>query len=90
MPRFDVYGRFVVEAERDGDRWVVWRRGPDGTRTRLDDVPVPPETGEDELPRLLEDVFHEYGAPGRALVQLDETGRGSARPDQGAEGPTTS
>lgn len=69
--RFDVYGRFVVEAEQDGGRWVFWRRGPDGTRSRLDDVPVPPTTAPDELLRALEDVFHEYGAPGRSITRLD-------------------
>lgn len=71
MECFDVYGRFVVEAEHDGERWVLWRRGSDGTRSRIDDVPVPATTSDDDLPRLLEDVFHEYGAPGRTITRLD-------------------
>lgn len=72
VERFDVYGRLVVEAEYDGERWVLWSRGADGTRSRLHDVPVPPNTTADELPRFLEDVFHEYGAPGRLVTRLDD------------------
>lgn len=71
MPRFDVYGRMIVEVVREGDAWAAYEVGRDGKRRRLVDVPLPADLDERDLVRHLEDVFHEHGAPGRELRRID-------------------
>ena len=67
--RFDVYGCFVVDLERIGDRWVAFRVG-EGKRRRLPELVVPGEIEPDELLRFLDDLYHEMSAPGRAIRRI--------------------
>ena len=70
--RFDVYGRFVVIAERSADRvWTLWRRGTDGKRSPLIDVFVADDAAASDIVDALEATFHELGSPGRAISPID-------------------
>lgn len=69
--RFDVFGRFVLLVEHDGDGWRVLELGSDGKRRLLEEVVVPPHTREDELATLLADLLHEYARPGASVRRLD-------------------
>lgn len=67
--RVDVYGRYHLDVCREGDRWVAYRLG-EGTRRR-DDLAIPPELSEEEIPAFLEDLLHELSAPGRSLRRIE-------------------
>jgi hypothetical protein len=68
--RFDVYGRYRIEVERRGGRWVVLRVG-DGTRVPLPDVAIPPDVPPERVEQHLNDLLHELAAPGRELRRVD-------------------
>jgi hypothetical protein len=69
--RFDVFGRFVLLVERDGDGWRVLELGGDGKRRLFEEVVVPPHVREDEVGELLADLLHEYARPGATVRRLD-------------------
>lgn len=68
--RFDVFGRFRIEVERCGDRWLVYRVG-DGTRAPQPDLAIPPDVAPEGVEQYLSDLLHELAAPGRGLRRVD-------------------
>ena len=68
----DVYGRFLVRAERSvsGD-WKVYRLGAEGKRSRLFDVVVEDDADSSEVERQIEAVYHELGSPGTSILRID-------------------
>lgn len=68
MPRFDVFGRYVLELRRDNGRWLTYRVG-EGKRLPLN-LPVPSDLEDHELDRYLEDLLHESGRPDTSLQRL--------------------
>jgi hypothetical protein len=68
--RLDVYGRFVLDVVRDGDRWVAFYVG-EGKRRRAPDVVLPPDATEGEVLDYLEVLFHEAARPGHLIRRLD-------------------
>jgi hypothetical protein len=68
---FDVYGRFLIEVLRENDGWVLRRLEP-GKRMILHDVAIPSDVPEDLIPRVLEDVLHEFAVPDR---RINKSGR---------------
>jgi len=66
---FDIYGRFQIEIERDGDAWVAYRQGS-GVRRKDPDVVIPSELTEADLPSYLDDLFHEYASHGAAIRKV--------------------
>ena len=69
--RFDVFGRFVLLVERDGEGWRVLELGEDGKRRLFEDVMLPPHVGEDEIAALLADLLHELARPASSVRRLD-------------------
>lgn len=67
--RFSIYGRYEVDVERRGDRWVVFRRGV-GTRREDSRIVVPADLQEDDLVRHLDDLLHEEAIPGRSIRRI--------------------
>jgi hypothetical protein len=67
--RFDVYGRFVIEVARAGNRWTVCYVG-DGLKRPAHDIQLPPEADEQSLADHLDILLHEYGAPGQSIRQI--------------------
>ena len=67
--KFDVYGRFLVEVQREDDAWVACKVGL-GKRVRMNDVVPPPDPAEAELATLLDDVFHELSGPGQRVAPV--------------------
>ncbi|MCP5372480.1 MAG: hypothetical protein H6907_12185 [Hyphomicrobiales bacterium] len=68
--RFDVYGRYVIEVVREGDRWAAWRL--DGTRRRpVPDLAIPPDLPARDLATYLDDMLHEQSPPGGAIRAID-------------------
>ena len=74
--RFDVYGRFRLEVQRENDSWVVYRLSL-GRRIKLDDLIVPNVLAAEEIATFLDDIFHELSGPGQSrqatAVRADET-----------------
>ncbi len=69
--RFDVFGRYLLLVERNGDGWRVLELGGDGKRRIFEDVVVPPHVREEEIGELLADLLHEYARPGATVRRLD-------------------
>ena len=69
--RFDVFGRYVLLVERDGDGWRVLDLNGDGKRRLFEDVMIPPHVRDDEIGTLLADLLHEYARPGTTVRRLD-------------------
>jgi hypothetical protein len=62
--RFNVYGRFHVEVQKEDGAWVVYRLEA-GRRARLADVVIPASLTEPrEIATCLDDLLHELSAPG--------------------------
>ncbi len=75
MLRFDVFGRALGIARREGE-WRAYYLGSDGKRREAREVVIPPSVPESELPRYLTDLFHESATPEHPeVVTLDGTRR---------------
>lgn len=68
MPRFDVFGRYVLDVRRVDGRWVAFRVG-EGKRRPVN-LHVPSDFDDAELDRYLEDLLHESGRPDTSLRRL--------------------
>ena len=64
----DVYGKRVRVARVAG-RWRVYYRGPDGTRRPAPDLLIPSALRDDEVPRYLADLCHEWATPAHPDVK---------------------
>lgn len=62
--KFNIYGRFQVDVQREDDVWVVYRSEL-GKRALLHDVVVPADLTNNELATYLDDIFHEYARFGQ-------------------------
>lgn len=67
--RFNVYGRFTLEVERDGRKWIAYHLEP-GKRTRVTDFAIPSSLREADIATFLDDIYHELAQPGQ-IVQLE-------------------
>lgn len=65
--KFDVYGRFQVEACWETDHWVAYRIAL-GKRTRISHFAIPAEIQTPtEIARYLDDIYHEAARPGQSV-----------------------
>jgi hypothetical protein len=64
--KFNIYGRFQVDVQREGDAWVVYRTEL-GKRTPLNDIVIPPDVMAYELATFLDDIFHEFSKLGETI-----------------------
>lgn len=67
---FDVYGWMRIAVDREHDTYVVYRIGGEGTRQKLTDLVIPPDLGERDIPRFLDDAFHEWARPGQHIRRI--------------------
>lgn len=66
--RFDVFGRRMAIASRDG-AWVAYLIGAEGKRRRAG-FEIPDFVAANELAQYLDDLFHEDASPERPGVVL--------------------
>jgi hypothetical protein len=66
---FDIYGRFEIEVQRIADGWAAYRRSS-GLRTPYPDLVFPADLRDSQLEQFLDDHFHEYAQPGRAIRRI--------------------
>ena len=59
MQKFDVFGRLVL-VSRDAGRWTAFYAGSEGKRRPATDIVIPADTAEQDLPRYLADLCHEW------------------------------
>jgi hypothetical protein len=67
--KFDVYGRFRLEVQRENDSWVVYRLGL-GKRVKANDLIIPYTLTAEEIATFLDDIFHELSEPGQSVKRL--------------------
>ena len=67
--RFDIHGRMQLELVRHRDEWRMFRIGT-GLRSPVLDFAVPAHLKPEELRAFLEDIYHEYAAPGTAVKRI--------------------
>ena len=59
MMIYNVFGR-LVGVKRDGDRWLLFNVNRNESKySRIYDVIIPDSLSEDEIPRWLDDIYHE-------------------------------
>lgn len=68
--RFDVYGRFLIDVVREGDRLVVLELGAEGKRRLRPDIVLDPGLDDAAIARALDDLLHELGGPGRSIREV--------------------
>jgi hypothetical protein len=64
--KFDVYGRFRLEVQRENDSWVIYRL-PLGKRVKANDLIIPSTLEANEIATFLDDIFHELSGPGQSV-----------------------
>lgn len=57
--KFDVFGRWVLIAEKDGG-WEAFYLGNEGKRRVAKDIVVPPNIKESQMLQYLDDLCHEW------------------------------
>jgi hypothetical protein len=67
--KFDVYGRFRLEVQRENDSWIVYRLGL-GRRVKLNDLIIPKDLAAKEIATFLDDIFHELSGPRQSVNLL--------------------
>lgn len=67
--KFDVYGRFTLEVQRENDQWRVYRLSP-GKRVPEPGIVLPATLDSAEIGQALDDLFHELARPGQCVRQL--------------------
>ena len=67
--KFDVYGRFRLEVQREGDRWVAYKL-ENGKRLRWPDLIIPSMLDASEISKYLDDLFHEVSKPGDRVREI--------------------
>ena len=68
--RFDIYGRYRLEAVREDGRWVMYRMD-DGKRRVSSDFVIPASLRPEELATYLDDMLHEEARPGDVVRRID-------------------
>ena len=69
--KFNIYGRFQIDVQRENDSWVVYRVGM-GKRAKLNEVVIPPEMEADDFMIYLDDIFHEFAGIGQCVELMQE------------------
>lgn len=67
--KFDIYGRFQVEVERNDGRWVAYRLAL-GKRSKIDDFVIPDDLSAQEIPGYLDAFYHELARYGHRVVEI--------------------
>lgn len=67
--RFDIYGRFELEARREGQGRVMYRLGY-GLRRRDDEMVLPASMPAPQIAICLDDLCHELAGPGQVIRRL--------------------
>ncbi len=67
--KFNIYRRFQIEIQREGELWIAYRYG-EGKRVKASDIVIPSEVVESELAVFLDDLFHEYGVRGSTIERI--------------------
>ncbi|MBO9330680.1 hypothetical protein GHR37_16155 [Achromobacter xylosoxidans] len=67
--RFDIYGRFQLDIQREGAAWAAYRSDA-GKRVRVLDLAIPSDISADGLAEYLDDVYHELSRPGERIARI--------------------
>jgi len=67
--KFNVYGRFRLEVQRENEAWVVYRLDL-GKRVKANNLIIPSTLEANEIATFLDDIFHELSGPGQGVKLL--------------------
>ncbi|MEW6184617.1 MAG: hypothetical protein AB1585_02620 [Thermodesulfobacteriota bacterium] len=67
--RFDIYGKFQLQVEREDGKWRAYKIG-NGLRIPLHNLIIPSEVSPEDLPAFLDDVFHEAATPEKKVFEI--------------------
>jgi hypothetical protein len=68
--KLDVYGRFFIDVVLESGHWIVYRVDQ-GRRSKMEGLVIPDGLPIEAVARFIEDLLHEYAAPGRKILLLD-------------------
>lgn len=69
--KFEVYGHFTLEVQRENDQWRVHRLSP-GKRVPEPGIVLPSNLDDSEIGQAIDDLFHELARPGDSVVRVDQ------------------
>ncbi|WP_137176151.1 hypothetical protein [Massilia sp. HP4] len=67
--KFNIYGRFQIEVQRENGAWVAYRLDP-GKRGQLDELVIPSELETHDIATYLDDIYHEYAGFGQNVERI--------------------
>ncbi len=67
--RFNIYGRFHIIVEREGQAWRAYQVAQ-GIKTPVEDLIIPSDISEEEMLIYLDDVYHEYAGFGQVIERV--------------------
>jgi len=67
--KFNAYGK-RIEVVRLSGRWAVFYLGNEGKKRPAQDIFVPADLEESEVKNYLEDILHEWAAPGNHEITV--------------------
>jgi hypothetical protein len=67
--RFSIYGRFLLDVERENGVWITYRVS-EGRRVKVSDFIITSDVEEKDFPQFLDDIFHELSGPGDAITTV--------------------
>lgn len=67
--RFNIFGRFQLDVEREGEAWVAYRVAGEGRRPERE-IGIPSHLEGGEVEEFLADIFHELAEPGDTVSLL--------------------
>jgi len=70
--KFDVYGRFQVEVQREGGEWVAYKLAL-GKRLVWGELVIPSTLESSEIATYLDDLWHEAAKPGQMVREIGES-----------------
>jgi hypothetical protein len=68
--RFDIYGRYRLDVEREDDGGVIYRLDRGGRR-RIYDFVIPGNLAETDIATCLDDILDELAGTGAVIKRLD-------------------
>lgn len=67
--KFDIYGKFELLIQREGNQWIAYRTG-NGLRRKEDNLAIPSSLSESEILTFLDDIYHEWATPDKTLRKI--------------------
>lgn len=67
--KLDIFGRMTIEVLRSNGEWLAYRLGNEGKKRLLNELKIPSQLSEHDLPAYVEDIYHEWATLNKPSVK---------------------